>query len=166
MTEHSAGTWRGHGTATMYKVDSADGWGGWLGVLWVWCIDDCSWLSASFQTVFSFSVLLRYPLYLIDVNYFSITLCLLLFSLTDWLLLYLCPTSANCVETLLCDYALNINLDLTVNYAHISILLEHTTGLCKSYEDKHSALQVKLRETSLRRKYFCLSCKEEGKCSD
>lgn len=27
---------------------------------------------------------------------------------------------------------------------------EHTTGLCKSYEDKHSALQAKLRETSLR----------------
>ncbi|XP_037624682.1 COMM domain-containing protein 4 [Sebastes umbrosus] len=27
---------------------------------------------------------------------------------------------------------------------------EHTTGLCKSYEDKHSALQGKLRETSLR----------------
>ncbi|XP_076588904.1 COMM domain-containing protein 4 isoform X2 [Chaetodon auriga] len=27
---------------------------------------------------------------------------------------------------------------------------EHTTGLCKSYEDKHSALQDKLRETSLR----------------
>ncbi|XP_015198871.1 COMM domain-containing protein 4 [Lepisosteus oculatus] len=27
---------------------------------------------------------------------------------------------------------------------------EHTTGLCKSYEDKHSALQVKLRESSLR----------------
>ncbi|KAG7521657.1 hypothetical protein JOB18_003813 [Solea senegalensis] len=29
-------------------------------------------------------------------------------------------------------------------------LEEHTTGLCKSYEDKHSALQDKLRETSLR----------------
>ncbi|XP_017261054.1 COMM domain-containing protein 4 [Kryptolebias marmoratus] len=27
---------------------------------------------------------------------------------------------------------------------------EHVTGLCKSYEDKHSALQDKLRETSLR----------------
>ncbi|XP_016354895.1 COMM domain-containing protein 4-like [Sinocyclocheilus anshuiensis] len=27
---------------------------------------------------------------------------------------------------------------------------EHTTGLCKSYEDKHSALQEKLRESSLR----------------
>uniref|UniRef100_A0A672J442 COMM domain containing 4 n=1 Tax=Salarias fasciatus TaxID=181472 RepID=A0A672J442_SALFA len=27
---------------------------------------------------------------------------------------------------------------------------EHTMGLCKSYEDKHSALQDKLRETSLR----------------
>ncbi|XP_034060784.1 COMM domain-containing protein 4 [Gymnodraco acuticeps] len=27
---------------------------------------------------------------------------------------------------------------------------EHTTGLCKSYEDKHYALQGKLRETSLR----------------
>ncbi|KAM9377029.1 COMM domain-containing protein 4 [Pholidichthys leucotaenia] len=27
---------------------------------------------------------------------------------------------------------------------------EHTTGLCKSYEDKHTALQDKLRETSLR----------------
>ncbi|AWP08410.1 Hypothetical protein SMAX5B_010079 [Scophthalmus maximus] len=27
---------------------------------------------------------------------------------------------------------------------------EHTTGLCKSYEDKHAALQDKLRETSLR----------------
>ncbi|KAL4658705.1 COMM domain-containing protein 4 [Arapaima gigas] len=27
---------------------------------------------------------------------------------------------------------------------------EHTTGLCKSYEDKHAALQEKLRETSLR----------------
>uniref|UniRef100_A0A3P8V7X3 COMM domain containing 4 n=1 Tax=Cynoglossus semilaevis TaxID=244447 RepID=A0A3P8V7X3_CYNSE len=27
---------------------------------------------------------------------------------------------------------------------------EHATGLCKSYEDKHSALQDKLRETSLR----------------
>ncbi|KTG46554.1 hypothetical protein cypCar_00011429 [Cyprinus carpio] len=27
---------------------------------------------------------------------------------------------------------------------------EHTTGLCKSYEDKHSALQEKLREISLR----------------
>ncbi|KPP62022.1 COMM domain-containing protein 4-like, partial [Scleropages formosus] len=27
---------------------------------------------------------------------------------------------------------------------------EHTTGLCKSYEDKHTALQEKLRETSLR----------------
>ncbi|XP_068595546.1 COMM domain-containing protein 4 isoform X1 [Brachionichthys hirsutus] len=27
---------------------------------------------------------------------------------------------------------------------------EHTTGLCKSYEDKHNALQDKLRETSLR----------------
>uniref|UniRef100_A0A8C1CS45 COMM domain containing 4 n=1 Tax=Cyprinus carpio carpio TaxID=630221 RepID=A0A8C1CS45_CYPCA len=29
-------------------------------------------------------------------------------------------------------------------------VLEHTTGLCKSYEDKHSALQEKLREISLR----------------
>uniref|UniRef100_A0A3Q0QZU3 COMM domain containing 4 n=1 Tax=Amphilophus citrinellus TaxID=61819 RepID=A0A3Q0QZU3_AMPCI len=27
---------------------------------------------------------------------------------------------------------------------------EHATGLCKSYEDKHAALQEKLRETSLR----------------
>ncbi|XP_051548853.1 COMM domain-containing protein 4-like isoform X3 [Myxocyprinus asiaticus] len=27
---------------------------------------------------------------------------------------------------------------------------EHTTGLCKSYEDKHNALQEKLRESSLR----------------
>ncbi|XP_061532870.1 COMM domain-containing protein 4 [Phycodurus eques] len=27
---------------------------------------------------------------------------------------------------------------------------EHTMGLCKSYEDKHSAVQEKLRETSLR----------------
>ncbi|XP_064169252.1 COMM domain-containing protein 4 isoform X2 [Anguilla rostrata] len=27
---------------------------------------------------------------------------------------------------------------------------EHTTGLCKSYEDKHTALQEKLRESSLR----------------
>uniref|UniRef100_A0AAX7VN84 COMM domain-containing protein n=1 Tax=Astatotilapia calliptera TaxID=8154 RepID=A0AAX7VN84_ASTCA len=27
---------------------------------------------------------------------------------------------------------------------------EHTTGLCKSYEDKHVALREKLRETSLR----------------
>ncbi|XP_063053461.1 COMM domain-containing protein 4 [Engraulis encrasicolus] len=27
---------------------------------------------------------------------------------------------------------------------------EHTTGLCKSYEDKHTALQDKLRESSLR----------------
>ncbi|CAM4734882.1 unnamed protein product [Leuciscus chuanchicus] len=27
---------------------------------------------------------------------------------------------------------------------------EHATGLCKSYEDKHSALQEKLRESSLR----------------
>ncbi|KAM4554059.1 COMM domain-containing protein 4 [Fundulus heteroclitus] len=27
---------------------------------------------------------------------------------------------------------------------------EHATGLCKSYEDKHSALQDRLRETSLR----------------
>ncbi|KAM6937529.1 COMM domain-containing protein 4 [Xenentodon cancila] len=27
---------------------------------------------------------------------------------------------------------------------------EHATGLCKSYEDKHSELQDKLRETSLR----------------
>ncbi|XP_047248764.1 COMM domain-containing protein 4 isoform X2 [Girardinichthys multiradiatus] len=27
---------------------------------------------------------------------------------------------------------------------------EHTTGLCKSYEDKHSVLQDNLRETSLR----------------
>ncbi|XP_051237331.1 COMM domain-containing protein 4 [Dicentrarchus labrax] len=27
---------------------------------------------------------------------------------------------------------------------------EHTTGLCKSYEDKHSVLQDRLRETSLR----------------
>ncbi|KAL2093238.1 hypothetical protein ACEWY4_010550 [Coilia grayii] len=27
---------------------------------------------------------------------------------------------------------------------------EHTTALCKSYEDKHTALQDKLRETSLR----------------
>ncbi|KAF6718518.1 COMM domain-containing protein 4 [Oryzias melastigma] len=27
---------------------------------------------------------------------------------------------------------------------------EHASGLCKSYEDKHSALQDKLRETSLR----------------
>ncbi|XP_077600969.1 COMM domain-containing protein 4-like [Stigmatopora nigra] len=27
---------------------------------------------------------------------------------------------------------------------------EHTMGLCKSYEDKHSAVQDKLRETSLR----------------
>ncbi|KAM7396767.1 hypothetical protein PAMP_019780 [Pampus punctatissimus] len=32
---------------------------------------------------------------------------------------------------------------------------EHTTGLCKSYEDKHTALQDKLRQTSLRCKYFC-----------
>lgn len=38
------------------------------------------------------------------------------------------------------------------------ILLEHTMGLCKSYEDKHSSLQDKLRETSLRCKFFCLSC--------
>ncbi len=73
------------------------------------------------------------------------------------LLLYLYPTAANSVLTLLCDYALKINLDLTVHHAHSSVLLEHTTGLCKSYEDKLSALQVKLRETSLRRKYFCLS---------
>uniref|UniRef100_A0A3B4C783 COMM domain-containing protein n=1 Tax=Pygocentrus nattereri TaxID=42514 RepID=A0A3B4C783_PYGNA len=27
---------------------------------------------------------------------------------------------------------------------------EHTTGLCKSYEDKHAALQEKLKESSLR----------------
>ncbi|XP_060770880.1 COMM domain-containing protein 4 [Neoarius graeffei] len=27
---------------------------------------------------------------------------------------------------------------------------EHTTGLCKSYEDKHTALQEKLKESSLR----------------
>lgn len=27
---------------------------------------------------------------------------------------------------------------------------EHTTGLCKSYEEKHNALQEKLRESSLR----------------
>ncbi|KAG9281020.1 COMM domain-containing protein 4 [Astyanax mexicanus] len=27
---------------------------------------------------------------------------------------------------------------------------EHTTGLCKSYEDKHAALQQKLKESSLR----------------
>ncbi|XP_061773683.1 COMM domain-containing protein 4-like isoform X2 [Nerophis ophidion] len=27
---------------------------------------------------------------------------------------------------------------------------EHTTGLCKSYEEKHTAVQDKLRETSLR----------------
>ncbi|XP_054632199.1 COMM domain-containing protein 4 isoform X1 [Dunckerocampus dactyliophorus] len=27
---------------------------------------------------------------------------------------------------------------------------EHTTGLCKSYEDKHTSVQDKLRETSLR----------------
>ncbi|KAK1788832.1 hypothetical protein P4O66_002641 [Electrophorus voltai] len=27
---------------------------------------------------------------------------------------------------------------------------EHTTGLCKSYEDKHSALQEKLKQSSLR----------------
>lgn len=37
-----------------------------------------------------------------------------------------------------------------------SMLLEHTTALCKSYEDKHSALQDRLKATSLRRK--CLSC--------
>lgn len=35
--------------------------------------------------------------------------------------------------------------------------LEHTIGLCKSYEDKHSALRDKLRETSLRCKCFFLS---------
>lgn len=38
------------------------------------------------------------------------------------------------------------------------ICLEHTTALCKSYEDKHSALQDRLRATSLRRKFFSLSC--------
>lgn len=39
----------------------------------------------------------------------------------------------------------------------LNISLEHTTGLCKSYEDKHVALREKLRETSLRCKYFCPS---------
>lgn len=34
-----------------------------------------------------------------------------------------------------------------------SLFLEHTTGLCKSYEDKHNALQEKLRESSLRCEY-------------
>lgn len=33
-------------------------------------------------------------------------------------------------------------------------LIEHTTGLCKSYEDKHIALQEKLRESSLRCEYL------------
>lgn len=39
-----------------------------------------------------------------------------------------------------------------------SILSEHTTALCKSYEDKHSALQDRLKATSLRRKCFSLFC--------
>lgn len=39
-----------------------------------------------------------------------------------------------------------------------SILVEHTTALCKSYEDKHSALQDRLRATSLRCKCFSLFC--------
>jgi len=34
------------------------------------------------------------------------------------------------------------------------LFLEHATGLCKSYEDKHSALQEKLRESSLRCEYY------------
>ena len=38
-------------------------------------------------------------------------------------------------------------------YIFFSVSSEHTTGLCKSYEDKHSALQDKLRETSLRCEY-------------
>lgn len=33
-------------------------------------------------------------------------------------------------------------------------IIEHTTGLCKSYEEKHIALQEKLRESSLRCEYY------------
>lgn len=33
------------------------------------------------------------------------------------------------------------------------VFAEHTTGLCKSYEDKHTALQEKLKESSLRCEY-------------
>uniref|UniRef100_A0A3P8V7Y3 COMM domain containing 4 n=1 Tax=Cynoglossus semilaevis TaxID=244447 RepID=A0A3P8V7Y3_CYNSE len=47
------------------------------------------------------------------------------------------------------SYFKHINMFATVNLSH-TLVLEHATGLCKSYEDKHSALQDKLRETSLR----------------
>ncbi|XP_013858898.1 COMM domain-containing protein 4 [Austrofundulus limnaeus] len=39
---------------------------------------------------------------------------------------------------------------LTSELQQLGLPKEHTTGLCKSYEDKHAALQNKLRETSLR----------------
>ena len=42
----------------------------------------------------------------------------------------------------------------------LSLSSEHTSGLCKSYEDKHSALQDKLREKSLRCE--CSGPREKG----
>ncbi len=42
---------------------------------------------------------------------------------------------------------------LKTQHIYMSII-EHTTGLCKSYEEKHIALQEKLRESSLRCEYY------------
>lgn len=128
----------------------------------MWCSVTCALVWNSLQSALCqlktpscFSVLWRYPLYLIDVND-SITLWEALFphwSVFAALMSHFCW---QCVKTLSCNCALKINLcKLLITH---TTLVEHTTGLCKSYEDKHSALQDRLRETSLRRKYFCLFC--------
>ncbi|KAG7276253.1 hypothetical protein CRUP_018635 [Coryphaenoides rupestris] len=67
-----------------------------------------------------------------------------------------CNVSNSSVKMkLLCAQVLKDLLGEGIDYEKVSKLtadakFEHTTGLCKSYEDKHSALQDKLRETSLR----------------
>lgn len=57
--------------------------------------------------------------------------------------------SSNTAELLLCSIIGQdiISHNLTFAFA------EHTTGLCKSYEDKHTALQEKLKQSSLRCEY-------------
>ncbi|XP_010865843.1 COMM domain-containing protein 4 [Esox lucius] len=45
----------------------------------------------------------------------------------------------------------NVDSDsLSSELQQLGLPKEHTTGLCKSYEDKHTALQQRLRESSLR----------------
>lgn len=47
-------------------------------------------------------------------------------------------------------FVIKMHLFFKSIYLKQFISTEHATGLCKSYEDKHSALQDKLRDTSLR----------------